>query len=57
MGLVSQWLAESGFEQRHTFSSRNWTRPADDAYAAQIQTSDPVYAVWGYKPQSTPAKG
>jgi SAM-dependent methyltransferase/FKBP-type peptidyl-prolyl cis-trans isomerase 2 len=57
VGLVSQWLAESGFERLQTFSSRNWSRPADDAYAAQIQTSDPVYAAWGYKPQSTQAKG
>jgi SAM-dependent methyltransferase len=51
LGLVSQWLGESGFVQRQTFSSRNWPRPQTDAYAANISTSDPVYAVWGYKPQ------
>jgi SAM-dependent methyltransferase len=51
IGLVSQWLADAGFEQRHTFSSRNWPRPKTDVYAEKIPTSDPVYAVWGYKPQ------
>lgn len=53
MGLISQWLADSGFVARQTFSSRNWPRPEDDAYAKQIPHSDPVYAVWGCKPQAS----
>ncbi|MGD8874979.1 MAG: methyltransferase domain-containing protein [Gammaproteobacteria bacterium] len=50
VGMVTQWLQHAGFAQLHTFSSRGWPRPADDAHAGETALSDPVYAVWGYKP-------
>jgi SAM-dependent methyltransferase len=50
VGMVTQWLQHAGFERLHTFSSRGWPRPSDDAHAGETTLSDPVYAVWGYKP-------
>jgi SAM-dependent methyltransferase len=50
VGMVTQWLQHAGFQQLHTYSSRGWPRPADDAHAGETALSDPVYAVWGYKP-------
>ena len=50
VGMVVQWLQHAGFQQLHTFSSRGWPRPTDDPHAAETALSDPVYAIWGYKP-------
>ena len=50
VGLVTQWMANTGFNRLHTFSSRGWPRPASDSYHGSLQHSDPVHAVWGYKP-------
>ena len=35
----------------HTFSSRGWPRSSDDPHADKTPYSDPVYAVWGCKPE------
>ena len=50
VGMVTQWLQQAGFEGLHTFSSRGWPRPQDDPHSGETALSDPVYAVWGYKP-------
>ncbi len=50
VGMVTQWLQEAGFGELHTLSSRGWPRPADDPHAGETPYSDPVYAVWGFKP-------
>ncbi|MES9941392.1 MAG: methyltransferase domain-containing protein [Candidatus Thiodiazotropha sp. 6PLUC2] len=50
IGMVSQWLQRAGYTRMHTFSSRGWPRPADDTHAGQTPYSDPVFAVWGFKP-------
>jgi SAM-dependent methyltransferase len=50
VGLVTQWLQQTGFENLHTFSSRGWPRPVDDPHCGETAVSDPVYAVWGLKP-------
>ena len=50
VGMVTQWLRNAGLADLHTFSSRGWPRPADDPHARQTAYSDPVYAVWGFKP-------
>ena len=49
VGMVTQWLQQAGFNDLHTFSSRGWPRPEDDAHFGQTLVSDPVYAVWGFK--------
>jgi SAM-dependent methyltransferase len=50
VGMVTQWLQHAGFRQLHTFSSRGWPRPSGDPHSGETALSDPVYAVWGYKP-------
>ena len=50
LGMVPPWLQHAGFQRLHTFSSRGWPRPDDDPHAGETALSDPVYAVWGYKP-------
>lgn len=50
VGMVTQWMQRAGYTRLHTFSSRGWPRPADDPHAGQTPFSDPVFAVWGYKP-------
>ena len=52
VGMVSQWLQQAGFSDLHTFSSRGWPRPQDDAHAHETLLSDPVYAVWGFKAEA-----
>ena len=48
MGLVLEFFLDAGgFEGLQTWSLRGLPRPADDPYAGQLATSDPVYAVWG----------
>lgn len=49
-GLVTQWMASCGFENLHTYSDRGRPRPAGDLYHGELSLSDPVHAVWGYKP-------
>lgn len=51
VGMINQWLYQAGYTALRTFSSRGWPRPADDRYAGQTPYSDPVYAVWGAKPE------
>lgn len=50
VGLLLQWLQQSGYERLNSFSSRGWPRPADDPYARETPYSDPLFAVWGYTP-------
>ncbi len=50
VGMATQWLQHAGFERLHTFSSRGWPRPKDDSHYGETALSDPVYAVWGFKP-------
>lgn len=50
VGMVTQWLQHAGFEDLHTFSSRGWPRPQDDAHSGKTTLSDPLYACWGCKP-------
>ena len=50
VGMLTQWLQHAGFHNLHTFSSRGWPRPTDDAHAGETGLSDPVYAIWGFRP-------
>ena len=50
VGMVTQWLQQAGFAGLHTLSSRGWPRPEDDPHYGETALSDPVYAVWGFKP-------
>jgi len=50
VGMVTQWLQQAGFGTLHTLSSRGWPRPEDDPHYGETALSDPVYAVWGFKP-------
>jgi FKBP-type peptidyl-prolyl cis-trans isomerase 2 len=50
VGMVTQWLRQSGFDRLHTFSSRGWPRLQDDPHSGNAAMSDPVYAAWGLKP-------
>ncbi len=50
VGMVIQWMQQVGFANLQTFSSRGWPRPINDPHADKTTISDPVYAVWGYKP-------
>jgi hypothetical protein len=48
MGLVLDYFRQAGgFDNLATYSSRGLPRPADDKYADQRSTADPVFAVWG----------
>ena len=49
VGLVIQWLQQTGFDKLHTFSSRGWTRPKRDLHSGETTVSDPVYDVWGLR--------
>jgi SAM-dependent methyltransferase len=51
VGLVTQWLQQAGFDRLHTFSCRGWPRPENDPHYGETAVSDPVYAVWGFKPE------
>jgi hypothetical protein len=44
-------LQQAGFNDLHTHSSRGWPRSSDDPHAVKTPYSDPVYAVWGCKPE------
>ena len=57
VGMITQWLQHAGFHDLHTFSSRGWPRPKDDAHAGETGLSDPVYACWGFRPASGAAPG
>jgi hypothetical protein len=50
VGMVTQWLRQAGFGGLHTLSSPGWPRPVDDPHYGETALSDPVYAVWGFKP-------
>jgi SAM-dependent methyltransferase len=52
VGMVTQWLQQAGFDRLHTFSSRGWPRPENDLYYSETAVSDPLYAVWGFKPEA-----
>jgi hypothetical protein len=46
MGLVLDYFRQAGgYDKLATHSSRGLPRPADDKYADQRSTADPVYAV------------
>ena len=50
MGLVQELFLRSGaFSSVETVSIRNWWRPEEDRWAAQLESSDPVYYVRGWK--------
>jgi SAM-dependent methyltransferase len=50
LGLVLDFLLDNGrFTELHSFSARNWPRPAHDRHAGEIATSDPVFVVAGTK--------
>ena len=51
VGMVTQWLQQAGFAGLHTFSSRGWPRPENDLHYGETAVSDPLYAVWGFKPE------
>ena len=47
MGLVLDYFRQAGgYDKLATHSSRGLPRPADDKYADQRTTADPVFAVW-----------
>ena len=50
VGWVLQRLAAAGFVELHSHVERGLPRPADDAHAAQLAESDPLFAVWGRCP-------
>ena len=47
--VLEYFLRDRLFERLTTRSIRGLARPADDHYARVLETSDPVFAVWGYK--------
>ncbi|MGD9022687.1 MAG: methyltransferase domain-containing protein [Deltaproteobacteria bacterium] len=48
MGLVLEYFLGSGtYQNLQTYSAQGWPRPVTDRHYPEIQTSDPVYAVWG----------
>jgi len=50
MQLVIDYLRYSGqFIQLASESLRGYPRPVDDPYVKQLDYSDPVFAVWGYR--------
>lgn len=50
LGWVAQCLHEAGFVQLHTYVEHGLARAADDHYAKQLTTMDPLLAAWGYTP-------
>lgn len=49
-GIVLEYfLREGRFRNLHSHSLRGLPRPPDDPYAAQRDSSDPVFAVWCYR--------
>ena len=47
-GIVLEYFLRGGlFGDLHTRSLRGLPRPQDDAHAHELETSDPVFAVWG----------
>jgi SAM-dependent methyltransferase len=52
LGMALWLLAEAGFTDLHTRTLRGLKRPADDKYAAQRDTSDPLFAAWGRRAES-----
>ena len=53
MGMVLDYcIADNGFRDLHTYSARNWPRPADDPHADEIMSSDPVFVVAGTKKEA-----
>jgi len=47
--VLEYFLRDRLFDRLTTRSIRGLARPADDHYARVLETSDPVFAVWGYK--------
>jgi ubiquinone/menaquinone biosynthesis C-methylase UbiE len=50
VGLVQQYFHKAAYADLATESIQGLPRPADDKYADQMATSDPVFAVWGHRP-------
>jgi SAM-dependent methyltransferase len=52
MGLVLELFHQTGrFASLATFSSQGRPRPANDKYADRMAFSDPVFGVWGRRPE------
>ena len=49
LGLVLHLLHHAGFTGLHTESRRGLPRPADDKYAAERASADPLFAAWAYR--------
>jgi SAM-dependent methyltransferase len=49
LGLVLHLLHDAGFTGLHTETRRGLPRPADDKYAAERASADPLFAAWGYR--------
>ena len=50
MGLVLEYFYRTGgYENLETYSISGFPRPETDKYYPQIQSADPVFAVWGQK--------
>jgi hypothetical protein len=49
-GLVLEYFQRAGFANLHNLCVRGLPRPRDDKYANQRADTDPLFAVWGYKP-------
>jgi SAM-dependent methyltransferase len=50
VGFVTECFLRTGlFERLFTLSVQGWPRPLTDRHYPSLKTSDPVFAVWGYK--------
>lgn len=50
LGLVIDYFRLAGFEEIGSESIRGLPRPQDDQHADRLAFADPVFAVWGHKP-------
>lgn len=51
VGWVLQQLHQAGFTDLHTRIEQGLKRPADDSYAERLDEMDPLFAVWGRRPE------
>ena len=54
LGLVLAWLKNAGFSDIHSETRRGLKRPEDDKYIDQRLSADPLFAVWGSAPVTSP---
>lgn len=50
LGWVAQGLHDAGLVRLQTYVEQGLARAADDRYAQQLTTMDPLLAAWGYAP-------